>query len=308
MVFLDEEEPTDPGLSQEGSEADKDENDGELVTSSSESDEDKENKDESSGSDSEDLDEETLNILGVIPELEEPKMIKLNKNLAARWKFWVQNGIKQEEREKLIAQYPYKCLGALKPPELNPEITPGLSDPAKKRDKHLKESQATLSAGLSAFGQGLTTLLKSEIVFPEKTEVLQQFSDAGKLMTGLFHMSSMSRRAVILPGVDKEYKAVLEDTKVDSFLFGENLGKKLKAAKLCVKSSQEVLKSKSTPKTVTVRKPLNQQGNFRGQPRYQGRARQAYQPKDPPRADYSRNHSNKEKSKRDYSKSKGNRQ
>lgn len=224
------------------------------------------------------LDEESREALGEVPFAESENEVILNKDLIDRWKYWIEKGMKKEEKDKLKLQYKYKgtnCL--LLAPKLNPEVSAALSPTARTRDKYFMSSQECLAAATTALGQGLTVLLRNK--GPEdRPAILQNLADAGKLLTDLLYQSSKSRRAYIVPAMDAMFKEVLEESKPDSMLFGADLNQKMKAAKSYAKSGKELQGQKNHP---SAKKAFKKQssGNYRGQSS-RGRARQGHKSRD----------------------------
>ena len=125
-------------------------------------------------------------------------------------------------------------------PELNPEIVPSLNESSQKRDKHFLLTQNLAGSGLSALGMAITATLKDEEEPVDRLKLLEWLCDAGKCFVEVHHAQSRARAAYILPGVSKPMRDALEKTKPDSFLFGKNLGEKIKEVKAMEKLTKDL--------------------------------------------------------------------
>lgn len=136
----------------------------------------------------------------------------------------------------------------------------------KTRDKHLIASQNEVESALAALGLALRSL-NSEKKGEKMVATCQHLTDTGAILAEHFFRLSVTRRVFILPTLpDKGVTAVTEATQPSLLLFGEDLGTKLRAAKVIVKTGQEFLAPKP-------RKPLQQskqQGNYKRPPYNQG--------------------------------------
>ena len=81
------------------------------------------------------LDSEALKIFSDLPFQECDDEIKLKKDLITRWKFWVQKGIKKEDRDKFKLKYKFKGDCPLVAPKVNPEILATLSEKVKNENR-----------------------------------------------------------------------------------------------------------------------------------------------------------------------------
>ena len=60
---------------------------------------------------------------------------------------------------------------------------------------------------------------------------METLIDTVKILADLHHKESTTRKVPVNPNMDPEIRSVLEKTKIDKFLYGENLAKKLEEAK-----------------------------------------------------------------------------
>lgn len=63
-----------------------------------------------------------LDLLGYVSDLEEKEPVHLNSDLMNRWLHWKKNGLKSEERDKILKEYPLKGKQSLEAPVLNLEV------------------------------------------------------------------------------------------------------------------------------------------------------------------------------------------
>ena len=203
------------------------------------------------------LDNETLQILGKDPNESNEIEYEIHSALAARWSGWLLNGIKKEEKTELLSLYANAKNCSLKGQLLNPEVSKIMTPSAVKRDKYAMESQDVTGSALLALGLAISLILNEKDEAVDRDVLLKYLVDAGKLLSVVHHQEAISRKAMILPGIEKNMKIVLENTKLDKYLFGENLSEKIKSEKSLEKTASD-LKVKPMVKTV----PLRQQNNL----------------------------------------------
>lgn len=176
--------------------------------------------------------------------------LERNPALPEPWLQISKSGHPEEKIEELIKKYPIPSnLKALQPTELDPKLKALLGKSALEDDNRLVLLQKQLSAGITALGICLTELIikpKDEIDTPK---LIVNLEDAGKILADLHYRMSMHRRSLITPGLSKLMRSVAEDCEIDTWLFGKNFAKKLKAAKLAEKTSYEFEKILTTTTT-----------------------------------------------------------
>lgn len=93
-------------------------------------------------------------------------------------------------------------------------------------------------------------------------DCLEKLQDAGKLLAELMNSQTKSRRALILAGVDKQTRAMLDETKPDKLLFGEKLGEKVRETKSLESVANALRKqpNQNSRPPFTARQPLNSFG------------------------------------------------
>lgn len=189
---------------------------------------------------------------------------KIPEPLAQRWDPILINGLKIEEREKMLKDFktPNNCK-LLQAPALNPEIASAITEPIKNRDLKMTLQQKQLGAGITAINHALTGLLTGG----EKTEAVRKLSDSCKILCDLHQQITTIRRKMITPGLDKSFNTII--TTRDSTLFGSNLADQIRTSKTIEK--QGLLLKKTIVPAKTINPPQTQrnyQGNWAPPPRY----------------------------------------
>ncbi|KAJ8737068.1 hypothetical protein PYW07_000339 [Mythimna separata] len=212
----------------------------------------------------ESLPQEILEALGELKGKDEVLGPPIPDEIAKRWGRILVEGLtreqKQEGLEKSLIPENFKLAKA---PLLNPEIIPVLSDPVKNRDRLLEKAQNHLGYGIA----GLTNLACSIIEGDtDKIELIKKISDVNKILLDLHYENTKTRRKLVITSLDKKFTQLITDVKRDTYLFGANLGEKIKASKTAEMSGLQIKRSDTVP---TSRR-YTQQGNWRGPPRSQG--------------------------------------
>lgn len=186
------------------------------------------------------LPDDILNILGADPQENQQVHFNLHPALVTRWSHILINGLDANEKIKILDKYtlPPNC-EAMSPPITNPEIVNILSNPHLKRDKSLSDQQNQLSKGITALAKGLQILL-DEKDFVSKDKVVECLADSGRILSDLNYTISSVRRSLILPSLSKSVKETVEKTKPLGFLFGAELGEKVKEAKNFEKTGKDL--------------------------------------------------------------------
>ena len=87
---------------------------------------------------------------------------------------------------------------------------------------------------------------------------MERLIDAVKFLADLHHKESTTRKVLINPSMDPEIRSVLEKTKIDKFLYDENLSKKLEEAKAIKKVGNDMkMHHKTYPKNNPKNDHLN---------------------------------------------------
>lgn len=177
------------------------------------------------------LDEEEVQLLGEKASAGDSGELDLHREIGDRWQVWSQDGLKKDKKQELLEEYPRKGKFHFEAPALNPEVEAIISESVKKRDKYFCIDQNTIGSAISALGAGTSLLLRHKTEENYRTKVLKCCLDAGKLLSELYYQLSKTRKAFIYPGLDKKAKEILEKSKTDTLLFGNELSTRLKTAK-----------------------------------------------------------------------------
>lgn len=219
---------------------------------------------ETSESEEEELGEELISMLSEASRLAKPKCNQVHSTIANVWFSVMTTGLESNIKERLLKEYIREGRISFEAPAMNPEVLAAVNTTVKARDKHLVNSQNEIGSALSALGLAIRTL-SSEKGQEKMTKTSQHLIDTGAILSEHFYRLSLTRKAFITPTIsDKAVVAILEETKPGLLLFGDDLGSKLRAAKIILKTGQEFLAPKPR-KTFETTKP----GNSR-RPSYQG--------------------------------------
>jgi hypothetical protein len=191
--------------------------------------------------------EDGPNILELIGEpTAKNNTININPKLADLWRSILEKGLNSEVKKKIQEKIPTIENCVLEAPKLNEEIKITLSSSAKTRDEKLCDKQNQIGQIIS----NLNVILKRLIDKNDK-ENIEPLGDSIRFLADLHYMESQTRRAVILPGLNKNLKETLENTGIKDSLFGTDLHKVLKRSKDLEKSIKD-LQSKPTSSTKTL--------------------------------------------------------
>ncbi|XP_037301966.1 uncharacterized protein LOC115454477 [Manduca sexta] len=187
--------------------------------------------------------------------------ISIHDGLSRRWTTIIQNGLKEDTKIQIIKKYDTpKNLPLLIPPKLNEEVVAAMNDSGIKRDRRIAEQQVVLGAAVTCIAKVL-----NNIICLDNKENIEILSDSGRLLCDLYYNNCMTRRSLILPGLNKEMKELMEKTPISEYLFGDKLQEKVNAVKAVKKSGQEL---KNTPTQAKPPMKPNQK-NYRGPQRLQ---------------------------------------
>ncbi|XP_066582003.1 uncharacterized protein [Prorops nasuta] len=113
-----------------------------------------------------------------------------------------------------------------------------LSESAIKRDQHFLQRQQLATSALAALGSAIKDIAEEEDGI-DIAGFVEKLNDAAKLMNHLAFEETESRKAFILPMVDNQCKSLLKESETDEFLFGRNLGTRIKEVKSIDKPPDE---------------------------------------------------------------------
>lgn len=208
--------------------------------------------------------------------------MKIHSSISNRWNHWLKAGLKKKVKEELLKKYPRAGDCFLEAPILNSEISSTLNEAALKRDNYFCATQKLAGSTVSALGPVVSLLLENEKV--DSKTILGNVWEAAMLRTELHHSQSIARRAYILPSLTEQVSASLEKKEIDTHLFGDKLGEKIKDIKVMNKLSQE-LKIPATKKINS-----NSSGNWKSPPRQRKPTTSTgYKPKYQPKAPTQKN-------------------
>lgn len=115
-------------------------------------------------------------------------------------------------------------------------------------------TQNLAGSALSALAPIITELVPMKT--KESRKMLENLWDAAQLLAEVHHSQTVARRACILPSVSKQMADQLAKRKADKYLFGDNLGERIKEIKMISKIGQDI--KIQPPKTSSIsQNPLN---------------------------------------------------
>ncbi|KAB0803177.1 hypothetical protein PPYR_00147 [Photinus pyralis] len=207
------------------------------------------------------LNQDVLSILGNDSQSDSVKGPPIQQEVTERWINIFKRGLSEDKCVELIQKYPSpENAGFWDAPKLNLVVKHAVTDSVEKRDFRLAKLQTQISSGLAAIGLALTQLINKE--GDEFKPLIEQLSDAGRLLADVHHRESVSRKELISLNLNRDWKDTVAETAIDSWLFGENLEENLKSAKNLKISSNQLKSVKTFPKKVIHRPALN----FKGPP------------------------------------------
>lgn len=186
----------------------------------------------------------------------------VKEEIAKRWGRILVEGMTKETKESLVKKtlIPENfCLA--KAPNLNLEISAVLSETVRNRDKLMEKSQNQLGLGIAGLANLASSLIDEEL---GKVDILKKLSEVSQIFLDLHFENTKTRRKLVTSSLDKKFNTAVADVKRDAYLFGTNLGDKIKATKTAEKSGLQIKR-----RDVTVPSTSRQQGNWKGPPRMQ---------------------------------------
>lgn len=186
----------------------------------------------------EEIDSDILEILGDDPTISTQYGPEIHKELASRLQHITTAGLTKENRKELTQKYLLPSNGTLLgAPTLNPEIKAALPESLVNRDKALETKQKLLGSAVACIASAMSQLINSE---DKNNDLLKKLMDANRILCDVQHSDSVTRRMFSMSVLKKDIKSQVQNTKIDKFLFGENLPDTLKTAKAVSKSSAEI--------------------------------------------------------------------
>ncbi|XP_061710563.1 uncharacterized protein LOC133520206 [Cydia pomonella] len=189
---------------------------------------------------------------------------KIPDEISKRWGRVLVDGLEKDVKQKLPEKHLIPDNFRLaKAPILNPEIISVLNESVRYRDKLLEKEQNQLGLGISELTNLASAVITENL---DKVEILKKLSEASQIFLDLHHDQTTRRRKLITTTLDKKFVTIISDVKRDTYLFGANLGEKIKATKTAETSGLQVKRKDVNAIASTSRKYPNQ-GNWRGPPR-----------------------------------------
>ncbi|XP_046964264.1 uncharacterized protein LOC124533144 isoform X1 [Vanessa cardui] len=205
---------------------------------------------------SDDINTELLDILGADPSVTIEYGPDINKDVASRFAHIATSGLSREVRKNLLMKnlVPQNCKN-IAAPQLNAEIKAALSEQVVKRDRAIEARQKQMAAAISSLGIIISNQLGPK---DKNNELIKDLMDVGRMFCDIQHTESEARRNFALYSVKKELKDQLSITKIDKYLFGNDLAETLKTAKAVSKSISDLKQdAPKKPKPAASTKHLN---------------------------------------------------
>lgn len=175
------------------------------------------------------LNKEVLEILGQRTNEQRVLGPKINEEFALHFSDIIKTGLPKDEAAKFIKKYPPpKNFTTLDPPKLNPEVELSVPKNVLERDQRIVKKQEKLAACLSACSKAISHLLNEKV--EEHLELIEMFTDTGKLLADVQHDETNIRRSLIAANINPAVKDTIKKTDCDILLFGPKLDKVLETA------------------------------------------------------------------------------
>lgn len=202
------------------------------------------------------VDPEVLDILGSDPSAVVDYGTDINKDLATRLQHIATLGLGKEIRKELTERYLIPANSVLiGAPLLNAEIKAAVTETVLKRDKGIEGRQSQLATAISGLARVITEELQDK---NKNKERLKQLMDVCRILCNIQYAESVTRRNFAIFSINKDLKEHLTDTKIDKYLFGENLAETIRSAKAVAKSGTEMkTKVPAKPKAFPPTNNLN---------------------------------------------------
>ncbi|XP_069360547.1 uncharacterized protein [Maniola hyperantus] len=215
------------------------------------------------------LPDEILEILGEDPSSVSQLGPEIRKELANRLNHIAISGLDKDVRKELFQNKKYMVptnSERIAAPLLNLEIRAALPDTILKRDKGMETRQKQISAVISCIARVIDNQIKDNNA---DSKVTKELMDSIRMLCDIQYSDSMRRRYFILSCVKRDVLEHLKLTKVDKYLFGENISETLKTAKTVSKSRAEIIKIQDSNNKGTIKRktqPSTSTLNYRAPP------------------------------------------
>lgn len=210
------------------------------------------------------LSADILEALGVSKVKDEVFGPPIREEVSKRWGKIIMEGLGKEQKQKLLESHLFPDnFQILKAPKLNPEISTILTESTVNRDKRLKYAQDQLGVGIASLTNLMSQLMDTGDI--NKIEIIKKLSETGQILLDLHYQNTVNRRKLITYCLDKKFLDMVQEVKRDSFLFGENLGEKIKASKSAERSGLQIKRPEPQPSTsYRPNQPAARRGNPSG--------------------------------------------
>ncbi|KAI8420763.1 hypothetical protein MSG28_007977 [Choristoneura fumiferana] len=235
----------------------------------------------------ESLPEEFLLALGEEGNISEKIGDSIRQELVDRWENIMKTGIFKEKWTSLTEKYltPSNFPKAIAP-KLNSELVAALSETMIKRDKKFEYRQNLIGKILSCLGSLLTDIMKGNL---NSLKLIEGINDSAKILCNMYYYDNIVRKHLALSSLPGSVKQAIASAPTDTYLLGENLSERLKAAKAIERNGTLLQQSKQPAKKPPPKTNLNWKGPSQKFPQKSNRARggprnqqyQQYQPNQP---------------------------
>ncbi|CAG9773284.1 unnamed protein product [Ceutorhynchus assimilis] len=190
---------------------------------------------------------------GEDPEVGKINYFDLHPQLTKRVNYIASNGLDKETQNHLANKYPSPKGVHIGPPILNPEVVATMGPTGLTKDKFQISFQEENAKGISNLLYAVNKLINDEREEVPKAEYIELLSDTTRHYTNLQHKLSLQRRSFINQNLNKLVVDLSVTTPVDTFLYGENLGERIKTAKAAEK--EDGVKSSTGPEGLSPIEP-----------------------------------------------------
>jgi len=132
-----------------------------------------------------------LKVLGADMENSKFKNITFHPELQNTWSRWMKQGLPDKNKTEIIELYNRKG-DYTEAPKVNLEITPLLTEIAKKRDQHFVDTQNCVGTALTALGAAVSMILDPPTEGVDEQVLTDFLSHAGQILTGVFYQQSVA--------------------------------------------------------------------------------------------------------------------
>ncbi|GAB0088312.1 hypothetical protein DMENIID0001_027140 [Sergentomyia squamirostris] len=191
--------------------------------------------------------EEVIQVFGKLLHEERGTAPNVLPELAIRWEEILLKGIPSDTINEMLTKYPPpKNCPRFDPPKLNQVLKAIMPEQVCERDDRISKRQLKISAALSAMGKTLSTIAVNKNI-PEWKSLVENISDASKILADLQHDESVIRRNLLMANIESSMKEPLKNTEVGEFLFGTGLEETVKNIKAMKTTARDLKKAVNRP-------------------------------------------------------------